>query len=78
MKRADVINLLKEIMSSCASFTSAQAVSIGKNPNKTDSHFLTAKWSVNECDRPYVNELAKKYGVEILETDGFTLFSRKP
>jgi len=76
MRREDVVNLLREIMSSCSSFVNAQAVSITKDSENGD-YRLSTKWVVDKFERDFVNNLAQKYGVKISEEDGYTVFSAK-
>jgi hypothetical protein len=76
LNREAAVALLKEIMTSCMSFERAQAVSIGNNP-KTNGFYLRAKWVIEPSERDCVCALAAKYGVELSESEGYTVFQTR-
>ena len=76
MKREEAVSLLKEIIRSCDSFRMAESVSITKN-KETQGWMLKAKWLRHESEKDCLNNLMLKYGVEVAETDGYTII-RKP
>jgi hypothetical protein len=73
LNREAIVSLLKEIMCSCNSFHSVQAVSISKNEG-TQDWTLKAKWELPKSEKECLNKLMLKYGVKVLENDGFTVF----
>ena len=73
MIRGDALSLFKELREAFLSLQYTQLVSVTKE-KETDSWFLCAKWVANKSERPTLNGLALKYGVEISEIDGYTFF----
>jgi hypothetical protein len=74
LDREQAVNLLKELMSTCISFTNAQAVSIGWD-KETDHYFLRAKWMSDKSEKQCLNALTFKYEVQMSEKDGYTEFA---
>ena len=73
MNRDDALSLLKELRAAFFSFEDAQIVTVTKEKG-ADSWFLCAKWIPEEYDKPVLNGIALKHGVEISEEKGFTCF----
>ena len=73
LNRATAVNLLRDIMSKCASFGFAQQVSLSEDAENHGS-VVRAKWIRPECEKDCLNGIMEKYNVEVKEKDGYTIF----
>jgi len=75
MKREEAVSILKEIMLSCNSFYSAQAVSISKD-TETQGWILSAKWVRPDSEITCLDSITLAHNAEIKEIVGHTIFSK--
>jgi len=61
-------------MAACESFSCAEAVSVAKGKD-AESYVLRAKWVPHESLKHCLNDIKRKYDVEISDIDSFTVFS---
>jgi hypothetical protein len=65
------VALLKIIVSSCDSFSNAQSVSIAQ---ENGAWALDVSWLPDHVDAQCLQAIAKKQGLEIIMSDGHTVF----
>ena len=73
MNREDAVSLVREIMASCESFVTAQAVAITMD-KETKSYILSVHWAPHPVESGCLDRILCKYGVEAVTTDGRTVF----
>lgn len=76
MNRRETVSLLKELMKDCESFHTAQAVSIQYNKLK-DSWELHLSWIPHPLETECLKEITSKHGLEMVTSNGKTVFRSK-
>jgi hypothetical protein len=71
MNREDAVSLLKEIMSSCPTFSEAQAVSIMA---ERGGWSLNVFWVPHISDGDCLGKIVSKHGLEVIASNGRTVF----
>jgi hypothetical protein len=67
--------LLKELRKIFDSIEGTEMVAL-LNEKELESWYLVAKWVVGESERERLNSTANKFGVDVLESNGYTMFHR--
>jgi hypothetical protein len=73
MDRQEAVSLLKELMTYCGSFHTAQAVSIHHNRLK-DSWELHVRWIPYPLESECLKKITAKYGLEMITSNEKTVF----
>ena len=73
MERQEAVLLLKEIMSGCESFHTAQAVSVSYN-KITDSWELGVSWLPDHSEMECLRKIIAEHKLEMVEISGKTVF----
>ena len=73
MNRQEAVLLLKEIMTNCESFNTANAVTINNNESN-NSWELYVNWTPHPLEADCLNKIVANHGLEMVATNGRTIF----
>ncbi len=76
LNREDAVSLLKEIMATCGSLATAQAVAITMD-KETKSYVLSVNWVPEAYENECLTKILAKHGLEAVIVNGRTVFRSK-
>jgi hypothetical protein len=73
LKREDAISLLREIMSACVSFNTAQAVSVAMD-KESKRYVLSVNWTPHPSEIGCLDKILLDRNLETITAQGRTIF----
>jgi hypothetical protein len=75
MSREELVSLLIELVTECASFRQASVVSLNRDL-ATGNWVLAAKVTVQDAEKQMLDEVTRAHGYSVSEADGYTIIQK--
>jgi hypothetical protein len=75
VSREEVVSILIELVSVCATLRQSPIVSLNRDL-ATGNWVLTAKWVASDAEREHLNRITQTRGYNVTEADGYTTIQK--